>query len=441
TTRTGDDGYAPNTPDSHRTGHTDADGARDRGKDDSWKNEPGKDSKKTPLDKIASNDYLKEHYYLRQRKDGDWELVTRSPGTDRWDPPTNVKALDLEVPEGWTPPKDRDLSQLDLDEVEVKFKDDRPPAEPATYHDNVRDVRGTLDQDTVDRHQDLIDDRRRAIDEAKATEGTDDYAPAQHQATKLGEELGETSGRHYLDDVYGDVDRVDAQLAGSGRFDIVAELPDGRHAVVEAKGPSASVGEAKALDGTYVEQGHDKYWDKKLHDMKTATLSGEAEENMRKRLADQGMSPDDIDRAVDDHLAKLDSDRELAKILERARDPQVLADHLRGRAGVSEHDIDDFLRNRHGDDVAGMSPEEFQNFKRTEGYNEFFKNHIDELAKSDNKADRDLAGQLERTRTHGMVEYTLVTAKVRVENGREVYDGYVAQQFLMGWQRDITPAS
>ncbi|MFD0205306.1 hypothetical protein ACFVG9_31510 [Saccharothrix carnea] len=32
TSRTGDDGYAPNTPDSHRTDHTDADGAADRGR-------------------------------------------------------------------------------------------------------------------------------------------------------------------------------------------------------------------------------------------------------------------------------------------------------------------------------------------------------------------------------------------------------------------------
>jgi hypothetical protein len=144
---------------------------------------------------------------------------------------------------------------------------------------------------------------------------------------------------------------------------------------------------------------------------------------------------------VEDHLAKLDQDRELAKHLERARDPQVLADHLRDRAGVSENDIDDFLRRQHGDRVDGMSAEEFDKFKRDEGYNEFFKNHNDKLAESPNPADRELARQLEHVRTHGMVEYTLVTAKVKVVDGREVYDGYIAQQFLMGWQRDITPAS
>ncbi|CAL9395577.1 hypothetical protein SUDANB95_01342 [Actinosynnema sp. ALI-1.44] len=439
-TKTGEDGYVPGTPDHHRTNHTDADDARDRGQRD-WKEEPGKTSGKTPNQKIADRDYLKEHYYLR-KTDGRWQLVTRSPGIDNWDPDVNVKALDLKVPEGWTPPRDRDLSQLDLDEVEITFQNDRPPAEPASYHQEVRDVRGTLDQETIDSHQALIDERRAAIDDAKAKEGTDDYPAAQTRVTKLGEELGETAGRHYLADRHGTFTRVDAELGGSGRFDVVGELPDTRHEVVEAKGPSQKKpGEALAQDGTLVQQGHDKYWDKKIHDMKTATLSGEAEANMRKRLADEGKTPDEIDRAVDDHLAKLDHDRELAKVLEKVRDPQVLADHLRGRAGVSEHDIDEFLRAQHGDRVNGMSPEEFTKFKQDGGYNEFFKNHNERLAESSNPADRELARQLEHVRTHGMVEYTLVTAKVKVVDGQDVYDGYIAQQFLMGWQRDITPAS
>jgi hypothetical protein len=430
-TPAGDDGYAPGTRDTDRTDHTDTDGARDRGQDKSWQDEPGGTSGKTPKDKIGDLGYLNDHYYLRQRDDGSWELVVKqSPDADG----LKVKPIDIATPEGWSPPPNRDVSQLDLDEVDIDFKDNRPPAEPASYHDTVVDQRGKVDQEVVERNQELVDERRELIDDAKSKEGTPEYPEAQDKVTKIGEELGERAAHNYADDVHPGSTRVDAELRGSGRFDVVRELDDGRHAIIEAKGPSASVSEAKALDGTRVEQGHDKYFDKKIDDMKNAELTGRAEAKMRERLANEGMTPDQINQAVIDHKAKLDSDRELAYELERARNPEVLADHLREQAGVTEGEIDEFLRKNH--DVDSMSPEEFAKFKKEDGYNEFFRNKADELRSSPNDADRAVGEQLDHARRHGMVEYSVVTAKLTTVDGREAYDGYVAKQFRMGWQRD-----
>ncbi|QFZ20346.1 hypothetical protein [Saccharothrix syringae] len=162
TTTTTNDGYAPNTPDNHKTDHTTPDGARDRGQQDGgsdWRDRPGPVTGKSPNDKLADLDHVKKHYLVRYTNNR-WELyVNPHSGTDldgRAPDPVDVSPAD------WEPPKRPDgkgdldsLTQEDFEKIELKFKDDREtfdsqPLEGSTVHGS-RDTLSPEEQWEADR--------------------------------------------------------------------------------------------------------------------------------------------------------------------------------------------------------------------------------------------------------------------------------------------------
>ncbi|GGP50650.1 hypothetical protein GCM10010185_23700 [Saccharothrix coeruleofusca] len=445
-TKAGEDGFVPGTHDKDKS-DLDPSDARDRGKgDDSWRREVGEKSGLTPEQKLRDNDYMRKHFHLRKTGDR-WELVINPSKSVDIDG-KSVKSVD--VPPGWRPPDGHNIRAVDFSELDVKFKDDRPPALPAEFHGPLRDHRGQVDPALVQQNQDLIDRRRQAIEEARqAPDGTPEYKEAQHRASQLGEQLGERGGEQFMDDHYPGATRVDPGLGGGNRFDMVHRLDDGRFVILECKGPYATRDAAWSLDGNWVEQGHPDYFEKKIHDMLNAKLSRAGEANMRKDLAAEGKTPDQIDQAIADHKTKLEQEREMARQLDEARRPQALAAHVRENFGISEAEIDRHLRETGDDRVKRMTDAEFQDYKAKVGYDKFYQHKVEELrspqrgAAPDTEpkspqelaADQQQADRLEHLRRHGLVEYHLVTAKTTGSGANEQYNGYVSDEFIMDWQQ------
>lgn len=238
-TRTGDDGYAPDTKHHDPDADTDTDGAVDRGDSGSggdevdWRDKPGETSGMSPREKIASKDYIDQHYYERPTKDGGVELVVnrhRAPDADGMEPPP-----------------------VNLNNGKPEFKADRPPAESLGFDESRSTNQPRHESDSGDGSQDTRQDAYRdeqgwqasddrAIDEKTATrqekmqdtqdalrdtpKGSPERSEAIGAQTKASEEFGEQVSVHALRDrVHGQFAHafpdaeVDFRTKGGGDFD------------------------------------------------------------------------------------------------------------------------------------------------------------------------------------------------------------------------------
>jgi hypothetical protein len=377
-TKTGDDGYAPGS-DHHGKDH-DADGAKDRGSGREIPAREANTERRTPKasmqEKIDDQTYRQKYY-------------------DEPDAQGRIKR------------KDSEIKDLDGDPVPpVQQKGDRyvlteeQTPEPPNYHDRVDAKRGDdVDPQLKRDNQELMDERRAEnLEEKQAADGSPQEKAAQARLTKIGEEVGDRAGHHSVPEIYPGPplpNRIDPGLGGSGRFDQVWETADGRLIVVETKGPSASLGKALGLDNKLVMQGHDRYFDKKIEDMKASEVSPTVEREMRKDLAVKEMSQQDIDKAIADRKAALKAENKLAQRLDAARkDPNHPGvEYITTQAKVKEMSVDEYLQKHHADEMKELTPEQLEAYKAENGYGD------------------------------------------RYPDGRvDVYDGYVTKHFKMEWQ-------
>ncbi|WP_157531775.1 MULTISPECIES: toxin glutamine deamidase domain-containing protein [unclassified Kitasatospora] len=90
-----------------------------------------------------------------------------------------------------------------------------------------------------------------------------------HEMGKAGEELGDRAAEyHAIPATYPDAERKDDRKEGNNRFDQIWRREDGGFVVVEAKAPTAGLGDRKALDGRQVMQGHPEYFKAIINQMK-----------------------------------------------------------------------------------------------------------------------------------------------------------------------------
>ncbi|MFJ9520830.1 toxin glutamine deamidase domain-containing protein [Kitasatospora sp. NPDC101801] len=90
-----------------------------------------------------------------------------------------------------------------------------------------------------------------------------------HEMGKAGEELGDRAAEfHAIPATYPDAERIDDRKDGNNRFDQIWRREDGGFVVVEAKAPTAGLGDRKALDGRQVMQGHPEYFKAIINQMK-----------------------------------------------------------------------------------------------------------------------------------------------------------------------------
>ncbi|MBU7599434.1 hypothetical protein JGS22_017875 [Streptomyces sp. P38-E01] len=92
---------------------------------------------------------------------------------------------------------------------------------------------------------------------------------ANKKVTDIGEEFGElTASAHAMAEQHPEATLVAGGVKGNRRFDQVWMNPDGTFIVVEAKGPSADLGERYGHTGQRVSQGTREYFETILKDMK-----------------------------------------------------------------------------------------------------------------------------------------------------------------------------
>ncbi|MGW4383548.1 toxin glutamine deamidase domain-containing protein, partial [Kitasatospora sp. NPDC004531] len=102
---------------------------------------------------------------------------------------------------------------------------------------------------------------------------------------KSGEELGDQVAEfHAVPENFPDAIRVDDRKDGNNRFDQIWERPDGSFVVVEAKAPTAKLGDRRAVDGRQVMQGHPDYFTAILEEMAKRGEKNAAELRLMKRL-------------------------------------------------------------------------------------------------------------------------------------------------------------
>ncbi|MEU6261981.1 hypothetical protein [Saccharopolyspora shandongensis] len=104
----------------------------------------------------------------------------------------------------------------------------------------------------------------------EAQEAKSELSEVQREVTRIGEQFGEKAADDMLADQYGVDPSQIRTFNGNGVFDKVVELDDGRIIVVEAKGPSASLGAREGVgnwDGSLVQQGTRPYMDSILDNM------------------------------------------------------------------------------------------------------------------------------------------------------------------------------
>lgn len=126
-----------------------------------------------------------------------------------------------------------------------------------------------------------------------------DRAGFQHVASEfVGEPLGEVAARHAMSDLAPEGSQVEAVTGlggGAGRFDQVYRVhhQDGStsYAILEAKGPSATLGEARGLDGQMYKQGHVEYVNAIVNKMEggnpaDASLAAELKQGLQNHQVD-----------------------------------------------------------------------------------------------------------------------------------------------------------
>jgi hypothetical protein len=380
TSKAGDDGFAPGTHDKDKD--LDPSDARERGNDYRHiPREPVEIETRTPkasMEEKINDPKYREKYYLEPDSEGRVQRKQQHYTDANGDPVPAVRQQG-----------DRYV-----------LADEQTPLPPNFHTDRVNSSRGEdVSPELKRENQDLVDERRAENRNQKdADTGSPEEKAAQARLTKLGEELGDRAGMHSTPEIYPGPPpptRLDPGLPGSGRFDQVWETSDGRLVVVEAKGPSAGLGNALNGDNVLVKQGHDTYFEKIAEEMRDRELSPKAERKMRAELEAQNMSKADIDKAVDDLKAAYKRENELGeRLLAASNNPNHPGvEYVMTQAKVKEMDLDNYLQTHHADDVKGMTPDELDAYKREHGFND------------------------------------------KYPDGRvDVYDGYETKHFKMKWQ-------
>ncbi|MFB9365434.1 hypothetical protein ACFFVG_04655, partial [Kitasatospora albolonga] len=174
---------------------------------------------------------------------------------------------------------------------------DAPPPAAEKYHDDAQVERSSAvpaDRERAEKIEKAIEDRKAALardrvaedalDEAKKKheqDKSDEAAKAEyerlkeehktphHLMGKAGEELGDKVAEfHAIPENYPGADRKDDRKDGNNRFDQIWLREDGGYVVVEAKAPSADLGDRRALNGRQVMQGHPDYFKAIIEQMK-----------------------------------------------------------------------------------------------------------------------------------------------------------------------------
>ncbi|MEC3979850.1 hypothetical protein [Amycolatopsis sp. H20-H5] len=286
THRASEDGFTPDTHEDHKH-DLDGDDAKDRGKryidDDPVDIEhPDRTPPASMKEKINDPDY-REKYYDGPDKNGEYSRKNADQ-TDHHDERLPKIKEDANKPPG--------------DQFDPKSDDFKP----ADYRTDDPEVEHRATQRQKDDAQQLIDERKAANDRARTAEA--DYQEAKEKGsvseeveherkdahrerTDRGEDLGEHAATDAVHDKYPAKDFEVKPLPdpdthgpshpgdkpGSGRFDQIYEVTDRhtgetRHVVVEAKGPNAGLGTRKGLDGQNYEQGHPKYVESIIDNMR-----------------------------------------------------------------------------------------------------------------------------------------------------------------------------
>ncbi|MGX4734966.1 toxin glutamine deamidase domain-containing protein [Kitasatospora griseola] len=177
----------------------------------------------------------------------------------------------------------------------VAAQDAPPPAAEDYHHDRevLREAAVPADRERAQKIEDAITKREAALaadrvaeeklkeakDAHEADKNDDDakkeyerlkeaHKDPHHKMGKAGEELGDQVAEfHAVPENFPDATRVDDRKDGNNRFDQIWERPDGSFVVVEAKAPTASLGDRRALDGRQVMQGHPDYFKAILGEM------------------------------------------------------------------------------------------------------------------------------------------------------------------------------
>ncbi|WP_327191044.1 hypothetical protein [Streptomyces xinghaiensis] len=188
--------------------------------------------------------------------------------------------------------------------------DDAPPPVPPNYlespvHGKAETVSPdnieTLDRTALHRQDAIAADRaaettladaRQAYESnpSEATKDAYDAADAAHKPRhdtmgKAGETLGDQAAEfHAIPENFSDAQRVDNRALGNNRFDQIWERSDGSYVVVEAKGPSAQLGDRRGLSGRQVMQGTREYFESILAQMDKRGVNDQVEGALAEKL-------------------------------------------------------------------------------------------------------------------------------------------------------------
>ncbi|MEV7121042.1 toxin glutamine deamidase domain-containing protein [Kitasatospora griseola] len=194
----------------------------------------------------------------------------------------------------------------------VAAQDAPPPAAEDYHHDRevLREAAVPADRERAQKIEDAITKREAALaadrvaeeklkeakDAHEADKNDDDakkeyerlkeaHKDPHHRMGKAGEELGDQVAEfHAVPENFPDATRIDDRKDGNNRFDQIWERPDGSFVVVEAKAPTASLGDRRALDGRQVMQGHPDYFKAILGEMAKRGKKDIAELELMARL-------------------------------------------------------------------------------------------------------------------------------------------------------------
>ncbi|MFF2629575.1 toxin glutamine deamidase domain-containing protein, partial [Kitasatospora griseola] len=194
----------------------------------------------------------------------------------------------------------------------VAAQDAPPPAAEDYHHDRevLREAAVPADRERARKIEDAITKREAALaadrvaeeklkeakDAHEADKNDDDakkeyerlkeaHKEPHHKMGKAGEELGDQVAEfHAVPENFPDATRVDDRKDGNNRFDQIWERPDGSFVVVEAKAPTASLGDRRGPDGRQVMQGHPDYFRAILGEMTKRGLEDPAEFALMGRL-------------------------------------------------------------------------------------------------------------------------------------------------------------
>lgn len=285
-TRASDDAFPPGTPDEHRIGVGDDDpverGRRFIPDEPVPIEDPTREPRATMVERINDEKYREKYY----------------DGPDKNNKYFRKNAHEVDCLDEPVPIIEEHPGNPDHERFQPKSED----YTPSEYRTDVDEVEHRATSEQREAAQDLIDKRAAANERARQAEATYQHAKdtgtltdeiqqersdAHRERTEYGEELGEHAARDAVHDKYPASDYEvtalpDPTLHGpgmptgdepkSGRFDQIykvenRETGEIRYVVVEAKGPHAGLG-VRAGDGGRYEQGHPKYVDSVIANMK-----------------------------------------------------------------------------------------------------------------------------------------------------------------------------